>query len=76
MEYNQLYYSLGTLSKIAGLGVIVYGLFTQDVETIAGGTAMAFVGRGITKDCRDFQRNINEIVMNEILKWNIKNYKD
>jgi hypothetical protein len=68
VAYNRFHEYIGSLSQIAGLGTIVYGLAIQDMETIAGGFAMGYVGRCMTKDCWDIQHVQNEMKRNEILK--------
>jgi hypothetical protein len=67
-EYNKLYEVLGSISQLAGLGTIVYGLVNQDIETIAGGAAMSYAGNMMSKDCWEIQRNVIERQRNEILR--------
>ena len=37
-------YALGNLSRITGLGMIVYGIFSRDMTSIVGGAAMSYAG--------------------------------
>ncbi len=66
--YHRFYERLGSLSKLAGLGTVVYGLATQDMETIAGGVAMGYIGRCMTKDCWEIQAVQTEMERNKIFK--------
>jgi hypothetical protein len=67
-DYNKFYETVGTLSKLAGLGAVIYGIATQDMETIAGGVAMAYVGKTMVDPLMDFQRNVIQERRNAILK--------
>ena len=67
-DYNKFHESLGSLSKLAGLGIVIYGIATQDMVTIAGGTAMAYVGKTMTDPLYEIQRNAIQERRNAILK--------
>ncbi len=67
-DYNRFFDGFGNLSKLAGLGTVIYGIATQDMETIAGGAALAYVGRSITADLWEVERNAIQERKNAILK--------
>ena len=68
VDYNKMYVSLGSLSKLTGLGTVIYGIATQEMEIVAGGVALAYVGRTMTADCLEIEKNKIQERRNEILK--------
>ena len=68
VRYNPLHQALGIGSQFAGLGIAIYGLITRDIETIAGGVAISYVGRNIVTNFIDFGKNKIQEQRNAILK--------
>tara|TARA_Y100000034_G_scaffold134482_1_gene203044 strand:+ start:402 stop:626 length:225 start_codon:yes stop_codon:yes gene_type:complete len=67
---------VGNSSLFIGLGVVSYGIITQDIETIAGGAAMGYIGKCLSDSTWNNARAQADLDRNRILRDNKSSDKD
>ena len=66
-EYCRYQTLAGNISKLAGFGATIYGIVTQDLEVIAGGAVLGYIGKTLTDEANQkwelmIQKERNRII--------------